>query len=182
MAEMSFVSFGDGDERLKVVMPLARNQPYTVIYATLLIVWIAATVVLLALLVQQPIRSMEFVYILVYLLIVAVWAYVWYRLGKHVMRYLGYYGATREILFVNERTLIIRRPLSLLGVTDAYDMAHVGLFHYDESQHAIGFDYGSRSGLFGSGLDRTGAEQLADYLNKRYFPGRDSSDQDDIFS
>lgn len=182
MAELSFVSFGEGDERLKVVMPLTRNAPYTMVYAVLLIVWIGATIALLVRLLQQPIASMEFVYILVYLLILAVWAYIWYRLGKHVMRYLGYYGATREILFVNEETLIVRRPLSLLGVTDAYDMAHVGLFQFNESRHAIAFDYGSRGGLFGSGLDRIEAERLADYLNKRYFPGRESADQDDIFS
>ncbi len=183
MAEISFISFGENDERLKVVMPLTRNRLYTAIYGTLLVVWIGATIVLLALLVQQPIRSMQFVYILVYFLIVAVWAYVWYRLGKHIVRYLGYYGATREILFVNDQTLIIRRPLSLLGTTTAYDMKHVGPFRYNENQQAVAFDYGSRGGLFGSGLSRSEAEKLADYLNRQYFSGSAVSEaQEDIFS
>ena len=75
------------------------------------------------------------------------------------------------MLFLDGQTLIVRRPLSLAGVTDAYDMRHVSPFYYQEKHEAIAFDYGSRGGLFGTGLARPEAEALIGVLNGRYFKG-----------
>lgn len=164
------VQFGIVDERLKVVMPLYRQWPFLVTYTVLLLAWIGATGWMLALLFGADTTDLTTQFMIVWIVILLIWAYIWYRLGRMVWRWWQYYAATREVLFVDDDILIIRRPLSLLGVTDAFDMDHVSPFYYSDKHTAIAFDYGSRGGLFATGVARAEAEQLIAYLNDRYFP------------
>jgi hypothetical protein len=168
------VAFEEQENRLKVMMPLQRHWPYFIIYSILLLIWVGATAWMLGLLLGQIFRrsgpSMTTLFLIVYIIIILVWTYLWYRLGKNVWRYWQYYTAMREILFIDGHTLIVRRPLSILGVTDAYDMRHVSPFYYSDKNQAIAFEYGSRGGLFGQGLGREEADQLIAALNERFYP------------
>jgi hypothetical protein len=157
-------------DRLKVAVPLRRQPRFLLVYSALLLAWLVFTVWMLVLLFQTSRGGMSTLYLLVWALILLIWAYLWYRLGRFIWRWWQYYAASREILFIDSSLLIIRRPLSLLGVTDAYAMEHVSPFYYSEKNQAVAFDYGSRGALFGSGLDRAAARQLTAVLNRRFFP------------
>lgn len=164
------VQYERTDQRLKVVMPAERNHIFFGLYTLLMLVWLGVTVWMLVLLFGTSLSGLSTTFLVVWLIIMLVWAYVWFRLGRSVWRWWQFYAATREILFIDEEILIIRRPLSILGVTDAYDMEHVSPFYYSEKNGALAFDYGSRGGLFGRGLERGDAEALLAALNRLYFP------------
>lgn len=84
--------------------------------------------------------------------------------------------ADREILFINREELVVRRPVSILGLTDAYDMQYVEPFGYDEQFNGMAFKYGSRFVLVGLGLTRPEADSLMTLLNRRFFPDDDDED------
>lgn len=168
--EIAQVQFDTVDERLKVVMPLQRNSLFLGVYSVLLLTWIAVTVWMVTLLLGADTAGLATQFLVVWIILLLIWAYIWYRLGGMVWRWWQYYAATREVLFIDAEILIVRRPLSLLGVTDAYDMEHVSPFYYNAKHEAVAFDYGSRGGLFGSGISASAAEDLIDYLNARFYP------------
>jgi len=172
------VQFDTVDERLKIVLPLQRKWHYLAVYSVLLLSWIGVTGWMLVLLFGSSVRELATQFVIVWAIILLIWAYVWYRLGSHVWRWWQYYFAQREVLFVDEDILIIRRPLSLLGVTDAYDMEHVSPFYYNDNHRAVAFDYGSRGGLFADGIRREDAQRLIDFLNRRFYPETAELDDD----
>lgn len=177
--EIDDVVFDDSGERLKVIIPLRRNAVYLGVYSVLLLVWLGATIWMLSLLFDTSRGQMTTTFLIVWVIILLIWAYIWYRLGRSVWRWWQYYMATREVILVDDEILIVRRPLSLLGVTDAYDMEHVSPFYYSEKHDAVAFDYGSRGGLFGSYLGRIEAGQLIAILNARFYPhASDVSDEE----
>jgi hypothetical protein len=135
-----------------------------------MLAWLGATLWMLVLLFSTSVSTLSTQFVIVWMVVLLIWAYVWYRLGRHVWRWWQFYAATREVLFVDPQVLIVRRPLSLLGVTDAYDMEHVSPFYYNDNYRAIAFDYGSRRGLFGDGLAHDAARTLIDFLNRRFHP------------
>ncbi len=174
------VSFDESAERLKVILPLRRQWPFLATYSAIMLTWVIVTVWMLVRLFQTSRGQMSLFYVIVWALILLVWAYLWYRLGRFVWRWWQYYAADREILFINRELLIIRRPLSLLGVTDSYAMEHVSPFYYSEKHEAIAFDYGSRGGLFGQALTLDSAQRLIAALNRRFFPhALDGDDEDE---
>lgn len=164
------VTFEETPERLKVVLPVRRQWPYLLVYSALLLIWLGATVWMLVLLFGASRGDMSVAFLVVWVIILLIWAYLWYRLGSFVWRWWQYFVADREILFMSPAMLIVRRPLSLLGVTDAYSMEHVSPFYYSEKYGAVAFDYGSRAGLFGQGLEPPAAQELIAALNRRFFP------------
>ncbi|NLF63802.1 MAG: hypothetical protein GX579_04305 [Chloroflexi bacterium] len=175
--DIAGVTFEETPERLKVVLPVRRQWPYLLVYSVLMLTWLGATVWMLTLLFGVSRGDMSVRFLIVWVIILLIWAYLWYRLGSFVWRWWQYFAATREILLVSPATLIVRRPLSLLGVTDAYAMEHVSPFYYSEKNGAVAFDYGSRGGLFGLGLERPAAQELIAALNRRFFPH--ALDEDD---
>ncbi len=164
------VTFEETPERLKVVLPVRRQWPYLLVYSGLLLTWLGATVWMLVLLFGVSRGEMSVSFLIVWVIILLIWAYLWYRLGSFVWRWWQYFAAAREILFVSPAMLVVRRPLSLLGVTDAYAMEHVSPFYYSEKYRAVAFDYGSRGGLFAQGLELPAAQELILVLNRRFFP------------
>jgi hypothetical protein len=96
--------------------------------------------------------------------------FILYRFGNFLRWHWGYHTAGREILFLNKQRLILRRPVSIFGPTDAYDMAHVTPFYYDEAAASPAFKYGSHRVLFGQALPAIPAQQLVQTLNHLYFP------------
>lgn len=172
------VEFDTVDERLKVVMPVERSWPYFLVYSILLLAWIGVTIWMLSLLFGTSPSQLPTQFLIVWIIVLLIWAYIWYRLGRSVWRWWQYYAATREVLFVDSEILIVRRPLSLLGVTDAYGMEHVSPFYYNDAHESVAFDYGSRGGLFGSGIGRRDAQRLIHYLNDRFHPHAGELEED----
>ncbi|HSM55895.1 MAG TPA: hypothetical protein VK879_07045 [Candidatus Sulfomarinibacteraceae bacterium] len=172
------VEFEQQEKRLKVIMPAHRQQAYFALYSILLVAWIGVTIWMLGLLFGTSLQGLTTMFVVVWVIILIIWAYVWYRLGRMVWYWWQYFTATREVLFVDQEILIVRRPLSILGVTDAYDMQHVNPFYYSEKYDAIAFDYGSREGHFGQSLPRPDAEQVIEVLNSRFFPQSPEPPQD----
>jgi hypothetical protein len=128
------------------------------------------TITMIVLLFDVSVAAMRTLFLIIWILILVVWAYVWYRLGRNIWRYFRYYAATNEILYIDENILIVQRPFALAGVTDGYDMEHVGPFFYHKKYEGIAFEYGSRAGVFGQGLAKGPARQLARLLNRQFFP------------
>ena len=164
------VTFEETTERLKVSMPAERHRIFLIVYSVLLLTWSAVTIWMIVQLLDTSLSGLSLFFIVVWIIILLVWAYVWYRLGRHVWRWWQYYMATREILFIYDEFLIVRRPLSIFGVDDGYDMEYVGPFYYSEKRGAVAFDYGSREGTFAKGLPPSAAERLSGALNRRFFP------------
>jgi hypothetical protein len=173
------VEFEPEEERLKVALPAERHVIFLGLYSVLLLAWLGVTVWMISLLFETSISDLPTMFLIVWVLILLVWAYVWYRLGRSVWYWWQYYAATREILFIDKELLIVRRPLSLFGVTDAYDMEHVGPFYYSEKNDAVTFEYGSRAGQFGKSLMPEEGAQLAKALNRRFFPEALVPDEDE---
>lgn len=164
------IEFEENDERLKITMPVERNWPLFGAYCFLLLLWVGATGWMLGLLFRQSLSSLPGFFLIVYLILLLIWIYIWWRLGRMVWRWWQYYAATRELFFVYKDMVIVRRPLSLLGVTDAYDRRHAEHYYFSDKHQAIAFNFGSRGVLFGGSLPRTSADQLIFWLNSRYFP------------
>ena len=87
-----------------------------------------------------------------------------------------YYAANREILFVHNEMLVVRRPVSIFGITSAYDRAHVTPFYFSEKHHSLAFDYGHQHVYFGRDLSSDPAGRLIGYLNARYYPHHNEDD------
>lgn len=164
------VTFDENEERLKVVFPVRRHQLFLSLYTVLLLVWAGVTGWMLYLLFAADISALGLGFLVVWIVILLVWAYVWYRLGRNVWRWWQYYVATREVLLIDEEMVVVHRPFFFLGVTDAYAREHVSPFRYDEEEGAIAFAYGARAGKFGTGLPAPMARRLVVVLNRRLFP------------
>ena len=65
---------------------------------------------------------LSFVLTVLVILMLLVW--LWFG-RRFIWRWWQYHMANREILFINKEVLIVRRPVSILGLTDAYDMNHL---------------------------------------------------------
>ncbi|MDX1663770.1 MAG: hypothetical protein R3272_08250 [Candidatus Promineifilaceae bacterium] len=165
------VEYEDSAERVRVVMPVERHHAFLAMYTVLLLVWLGVTFWMLLQLIDTPLRTLPLGFAVAWVVILLIWGYVWYRLGRHVWRWWQYYAASREILYVYDDLLVVRRPLSIFGVTDGYDMEHVSPFYYSDKQEAVAFSYGSRGGYFGHALPETDARRLIGLLNRRFFGG-----------
>jgi hypothetical protein len=162
------VSFAETPDRLKVTLPVRRKWAWLTILSLLLILWTVGLIWGIIFTFRDIAFSGER-YAFVFTVMLLVWLYLWYRLGKILWQQWQYFVASREILFIDGERLIIRRPVSVLGITDAYDFAHVSPFFQSEEHSCPGFDYGNQRIYFGLGLTEAAGEKLVDYLNKRYF-------------
>ncbi|HRQ38431.1 MAG TPA: hypothetical protein PLD25_11000 [Chloroflexota bacterium] len=165
------VTLEENTERLKIVVPLKRKRVYLTVYSVLLIVWLAMVVYGLMFTWQMAFSGARFAF--AFTLLLLLFLFVLYRLGRTIWRQWQFYVAGREILFLFADHLVIRRPVSLLGITTAYDRPPIRPFYYDESQHSPAFEYGNLYVLFAVGLPRPEAEELVRFLNGRYFPDYD---------
>ena len=175
MPDIQDVLFEESSDRLKIVLPLKRSWVWLLIYSILLLLWVAGFVWGLIFTIRDIAFSGQR-YAIVFTIMLLVWLYIWYRLGKVVWRQWQLYFATREILFLDKTRLIVRRPVSILGITDAYDMAYVSPFFYSEERAAPGFDYGNQRVYLGANLSEQAARQLIGYLNDRFFNVFDDGD------
>lgn len=173
------VGLEERDQYLKVVLPVRRNWAWLLLFSFLLILWVIGLVWGIIFTVRDIAFSGER-YAIVFTIMLLIWLYLWYRLGKIIWKQWQYYVANREILFVDKERLIIRRPVSLLGITDAYDLDYVSPFFHSAEHGCPGFDYGKQRIYFGQGLSEQASQQLVGFLNKRTFSNFDDDDDNDF--
>lgn len=179
------ITLEENEERLKVVMPLERHQLAALIYTVLFIVWLGALILFIYWLFNPPqargISDLPPIFRLIWIVGVLIWLYVWVRtLGRSILRWWQYHLATRELLFIDKNTYIVRRPVSIFGITDAYDRRYVAPFYHSETHNALAFQYGeTRHILFGQTLRPAEQSTLLDFLNQRYFPHFDDDEDDE---
>ena len=98
-----------------------------------------------------------------------LWLAVWFVFGRFLWKRWQFFAAGREILFIDQEQLIVRRPVSILGITSAYDMAHISPFYYSDTHKCPAFDYAYSHVYFGQQLSREDANHIISEVNPRWF-------------
>ncbi len=160
------------EERLKIVIPEPRNWLIVALLNLALLAWLVGAVWMVIFTVQDVFGAGGR-YPLAFPVLMLIWLYLWYRLGKVLWNRWQYFVANREILFINQEELIVRRPVSILGLTDAYGMDHVSPFYYSDKHKCPAFDYGFQHVYFAQKLTETEGNALVAFLNGRFFPDYD---------
>ncbi len=161
------IEYDDGLERSKVTISLRRRWGVLVLYSFALMVWIAMLVIFLAYLIGGFSSS------IVLTILLLVWLVIWLGFGRFLWKRWQHQAAGREILFVDRDKLIIRRPISILGITTAYDMGHVSPLYFSDIHKCPAFDYAYLHVYFGQDLRNQEAEELINAINRRWFPESD---------
>ncbi len=167
LPQIGAVTFEEKPEWLKVVLPVRRKSLLFALLSLLMMFWLAALVAMILVMFRE-----RFDFLLNLMLV--IWLFFWYLLGRTLWRYWQFYAANREILFINPEQLIVRRPVSILGITDSYDMSHVSPFYLSDKHDCPAFDYAFQHVYFGQGLVEEEMRQLISALNSRYFPDVDN--------
>ena len=164
------VTFEENPERLKIVLPVHRNWLLVALFTACLIAWIITLFIVLQFLIRDVLSAGgRFAFLMTVMLI--VWGIIYYYLGRMLWQQWQYATASREIIFIyKDDQVIVRRPLSLLGITTAYDFEHVSPFYYDDTRRSLAFKYGQRLAHFGHALNAAEAQQVIEYVNYRFFP------------
>ncbi len=172
LPEFKTIQFEESDERLKIVWPIPRNWFLFGLFSLALIVWLVMLVGMAIYLARDVMGAGERC-TFVFSAMLLIWLFIWFRFGHILWTRWQFYAADREILFIDEERLIIRRPVSILGITDAYDRQHISPFYFHEKHHCPVFDYGYQHVYFGEGLVPDEARTLLTLLNGRFFPDLD---------
>lgn len=174
------VHFEQTPERLKIVMPTKPNLPLRILYTVLVLIWLGMMIGGVVYTIQILLSGASYRFVFAIMLVVML--AVLYRFGRYLLRQWSHYFANREILFINKDVLIVRRPISIFGNTDAYDMGHVSPFYMSEAPAGPAFDYGYRHFYFGDGLTPQSARELVRFLNRRFYPNHvdEEGDEDDV--
>lgn len=167
---ISDVHFEQTPERLKVALPLRRKWPFLILYSILALTWLGMMAWGVIYLVQILFSGQRYRFL--FGLIIIIMLLVLFRFGKFLMRQWAHYLSNREILFINREELIVRRPVSIWGNTDVYDMAFVTPFYETKSPEALAFDYGYRHIYLGEALTADARQALRRHLNQTYFPDK----------
>lgn len=162
------VHFEQTPERLKIVLPVERNPFLVLLYTVLLVLWLGLMIGAIVFGFQMAFSGERYAF--AFTVMILVFLYILYRFGKVLWREWGRLVANRQIMFINNEELILRRPVSIWGNTDSYDMEHVQPFYVDAGSGSPMFDYGYRHVPFAEPLNAVGAGELVRYLNSRYFP------------
>jgi len=154
----------EGERRLKVVIPFGIHGLAFGLHSLALLVWLGMLVAVLVYL----LRGLSSSFVLTAILI--IWLLIWLWFGRFLWARWQYNAASREVLFVDEEQIILRRPVSILGLTWSYDMSHVSRVYYSDQHNCLAFDYAYLHVYFGRALSEPQAKELMEELNRRYFP------------
>jgi hypothetical protein len=168
-SEFHTIQIEENPERLKIIWPLQRPWLLFTLFTLALIVWAAMLVGMTIYLVRDVIQAGER-FTFTFSVMIIIWLLVWLWFGRVLSKQWQYVAANREIMFINTKQLILRRPVSIFGITDAYDMQHVSPFYLSEKQNCPAFDYGFQYIYFGRDLPQSEASALIEMLNGRFFP------------
>jgi len=158
------VQYDETPLRLKITIPIRVNWFLFALFSLLLAVW----VVVLSLIMRFSLEVVRFGFVLATLFL--LWLLVWLWSGRFLWNRWQYFAANREILFVEKEQLILRRPVSILGITTVYDFRHVTRFYYSDRHNCAAFDYTYYHVYFGHSLPAKDARMLVEQLNARFFP------------
>ena len=164
--QIDSLTIEDNQERLKIILPVKRNQFLLGLFSLCMIIWAGMTVAIIAAMIREH-------YNLLLNVMLVIWLGIWLWFGRILWRRWQFFAANREILFINHERLILRRPLSLLGITDAYDMKHVNPFYFSDTHFCPTFDYAFQHVYFGQSLAAEDAVRLIAALNNRFFVAED---------
>jgi len=165
LSEINNIIIEETEERLKVIIPVRINWLLLILFTAVLVVWLGMLLVVLLYL----IRGMSSSFVLTAILV--IWIVIWLWFGRFLSTRWQYQAANREILFIDDDLLIIRRPVSIFGLTTSYDRQHIGPFYYSENHDCPAFDYAFLHVYFGRSLEKEPAKELLEALNNRLFPG-----------
>lgn len=173
------VHFEQTTEYLKIVLPVRRNVPLLILYSVLVLIWLGMMIAGIVYTIQVLLSGASYRFVFAVMLVILL--LILYRFGRTLWRQWSHFAANREIVFINKETLILRRPVSIFGNTDAFDMAHVTPFYMSEKPVSPAFDYGYRHYYVGEALSSPSATELIRYLNGRFFPDHaaDLNDEDE---
>lgn len=178
------IEYFRNSERTKVILPVARQWVPLVIYTVLVVVWVAMLAIFVySFFSPPPLFRGEHIspgYRIGWRVLIFVWLLFWFRvIGRYLLRWWQWHLANREILLVEGDVFIVRRPVSIFGVTNAYDLRHMHPFYQTEKHRALAFQYGGvQHHLFAMGLPSSERDVLQHTLNEWYFPDRDEDDDD----
>ena len=158
------ILFEENPERLKITIPVKLNWILFSLHTLALAVWLVM-VGLIAIYLFQGLSNSFVLTVLILL-----WTLLWLWFGRFLWNRWQYYAANREILFIDDEQLIVRRPMSILGITNAYDFKYVSPFYYSDKHQCVAFDYAYAHVYFGHSLDETAARTFVTDINERYFP------------
>jgi hypothetical protein len=164
---ISQVHFEQTAERLKIVIPVRRNWPYLLIYSVLVFMWLGMMVWGSIFLGQILFSGQSYRFLFAAMIVIML--LVLFRFGRFLGRQWATYLTDREVVFVNQEELIVRRPVSIWGNTDVYDMQHVTPVYLAGDGDTLAFDYGNRHVYFGGGLTNEARQALLQFLNRTYF-------------
>lgn len=164
MPDIKDVTFEESNGRLKVVIPVRFTWWLFGLYTFGLIVWLAMLVAVLIYL----LRGLSSSFVLTLILI--LWLIVWFWFGRFLSGRWQFHAANREILFIDDEQLILRRPVSIFGLTDSYDIHHVSPFYFSQRHSCPAFDYAFTHVYFGQSLTQEQALELIDHMNQWCFP------------
>lgn len=153
----------DGN-RQKLTIPVKRNWLLVSLHSIALLVWLGMLITVLVYLIRGLSSN------LVLTILLMIWLVIWLWFGRFLWSRWQFQFAEREIIFFDSEQLIIRRPISILGITTVYDIKHVGPFYYSDRHACPAFDYAFLHVYFGQSLNSEEARRLVGELNKRIFP------------
>jgi hypothetical protein len=165
------VTFEPTPGRLKVVLPKTVNWLTAGLFSLLLVIWLAMVIVVAVFLLGGQLQDF------IRLVLIIIWLVIWLWFGRTLWARWQSVIANREILIIDGDQLILRRPVSLLGTTRAYDLSHVSPFYFSERHGCPTFDYAYLHVYFGRSLDEEEARYVVDELNRRYFPHAVDADE-----
>lgn len=174
--EIDGINFEENSERLKVTLPVSRNWIYLIIYSILMVIGIGLMIGGLIFGFQIALAGERFSF--VFAVMVFFFLLLLYPLLKYIFQQWQYNVTNREIIFIHPDEMIIRRPVSILGITKTYDLKFVKPMYFSQKYNSLAFDYGSQPVIFAAGLPSSQTVPLATYLNERYFPDYDEDDDE----
>jgi cbb3-type cytochrome oxidase subunit 3 len=172
------ITFEENSERLKIVLPVKHNWFLLIAYTLTLITGIGLLIGSIRFGVQIGMAKARFS--LLFVVMILIFLLMLYYLLKYVFRQWQFNVANREILFFNDEELIVRRPVSILGITTTFDRQYMRPLVYNEQYKSLSFEYGSRTIVIALNLPSSQTVPLATYINERYFPNHDEDDEDEL--
>ncbi len=151
------------DDETKITLPVRRKWWLVGLFSLSLVIWLVGLVVIVLSMFDEGRTA-------VLNCMVMIWILLWGFMGKALWNQWQRYVSPREILFFSNDILILRRPVSIFGFTDAYDRKQMTPFVYDKDRCAVTFTYGSHLIPFAHTLPAADAQQLVQQLNTLYFP------------
>ena len=160
----STIVYEERPDRLKVIIPVKVNWVLFTLHTVGLAVWLVMVWLVFRYLFQVLSNSF------VLTVLILIWLGFWLWFGRFLFNRWQYYAANREILFFDEEQLIVRRPMSILGITNVYDIKYVSPFYFSDKHNCVAFDYAYAHVYFGLSLEETAAKGFVAEINERYFP------------